>query len=168
MICPCPPFPPPFSFLFSSVPFLIGDCCIALALALALAVCTLIFVALSNIMKRLLCKYDNLFETSFPYSMGWHQAPTGEYRGIPWRVDSLASAPFLSADPTTFCPNYHGGIIGEMAKQDMSHWQLHAIYYPPLLRSASVSCPPDQSYSLPPSRLVWVRRYRHFWCCIPR
>lgn len=59
--------------------------------------------SLSNIMKRLLCKYDNLFETSFPYSMGWHQAPTGE-----------------------------------MAKEDMSHWQLHAIYYPPLLRSASV------------------------------
>lgn len=23
-------------------------------------------------MKRLLTKYDNLFEVSFPYSMGWH------------------------------------------------------------------------------------------------
>lgn len=59
--------------------------------------------ALANIMKRLLSKYDNLFETSFPYSMGWHGAPTGEN---------------LSAD--------------------CSHWQLHAIFYPPLLRSASV------------------------------
>ena len=49
---------------------------------------------------------------------------------------------------------------GEMAKEDMSHWQLHAIYYPPLLRSASVSmtypcmftvsCLPDQPCSLPP------------------
>lgn len=29
-------------------------------------------------MKRLLTKYDNLFNTSFPYSMGWHGAPTGE------------------------------------------------------------------------------------------
>ena len=27
---------------------------------------------LAAIMKRLLIKYDNLFETSFPYSMGWH------------------------------------------------------------------------------------------------
>ncbi|OWK07253.1 IL11RA [Cervus elaphus hippelaphus] len=27
---------------------------------------------LSSIMKKLLTKYDNLFETSFPYSMGWH------------------------------------------------------------------------------------------------
>jgi UDPglucose--hexose-1-phosphate uridylyltransferase len=27
--------------------------------------------SLANITKRLLCKYDNLFETSFPYSMGW-------------------------------------------------------------------------------------------------
>ncbi|KAG8535817.1 hypothetical protein GDO81_027708, partial [Engystomops pustulosus] len=27
---------------------------------------------LASIMKRLLSKYDNLFEISFPYSMGWH------------------------------------------------------------------------------------------------
>lgn len=27
---------------------------------------------LADIMKRLLTKYDNLFEVSFPYSMGWH------------------------------------------------------------------------------------------------
>eukprot|EP00040_Diaphanoeca_grandis_P032040 m.193078 g.193078 ORF g.193078 m.193078 type:complete len:353 (-) comp32493_c4_seq2:426-1484(-) len=59
--------------------------------------------SLSSIMKRLLCKYDNLFKTSFPYSMGWHGAPTG---------DSL--------------------------NEDCSHWQLHAIYFPPLLRSQSV------------------------------
>ena len=32
-----------------------------------------IFVSgLADIMKKLLIKYDNLFETSFPYSMGWH------------------------------------------------------------------------------------------------
>ena len=36
--------------------------------------------ALADILKRLLCRYDNLFETSFPYSMGWHGAPTD--RGI--------------------------------------------------------------------------------------
>ena len=59
--------------------------------------------ALANILKRLLTKYDNLFEVSFPYSMGWHGAPTG---------------PDLSAD--------------------YSHWQLHAHFYPPLLRSATV------------------------------
>ena len=59
--------------------------------------------SLANIMKRLLSKYDNLFKTSFPYSMGWHGAPTG---------DLLA--------------------------EDCSHWQLHAIYFPPLLRSATV------------------------------
>ncbi|KAJ8402042.1 hypothetical protein AAFF_G00372770 [Aldrovandia affinis] len=58
---------------------------------------------LASIMKRLLTKYDNLFETSFPYSMGWHGAPTG---------------PSL--------------------QEDMGHWQLHAHYYPPLLRSATV------------------------------
>ena len=55
---------------------------------------------LADIMKRALTRYDNLFETSFPYSMGWH------------------GAPFLT--------------------EDVEHWQLHAHFYPPLLRSATV------------------------------
>lgn len=33
--------------------------------------------SLADIIKRLTTKYDNLFECSFPYSMGWHGAPTG-------------------------------------------------------------------------------------------
>ena len=57
---------------------------------------------LAEIMKRLTTKYDNLFEVSFPYSMGFHGAPTG-------------------TNP-----------------QDNKHWQLHAMYFPPLLRSATV------------------------------
>ncbi len=56
--------------------------------------------ALADILKRLLTRYDNLFETSFPYSMGWHGAP--------------------------------------MDSGDYTHWQLHAHFYPPLLRSATV------------------------------
>lgn len=56
--------------------------------------------ALADILKRHLTRYDNLFEISFPYSMGWHGAPTD--------------------------------------KQDYQHWQLHAHFYPPLLRSATV------------------------------
>lgn len=56
--------------------------------------------ALADILKRLTTAYDNLFQTEFPYTMGWHGAPTRE------------------------------GNFG--------HWQLHAHFYPPLLRSASV------------------------------
>ena len=56
--------------------------------------------SLAAILKRLLTRYDNLFETSFPYSMGWHGQPT----------DGAQHA----------------------------HWQLHAHFYPPLLRSATV------------------------------
>jgi UDPglucose--hexose-1-phosphate uridylyltransferase len=56
--------------------------------------------SLAMILKQLLIRYDNLFETSFPYSMGWHPAPN----------DSR---------------DHHG-------------WQLHAHFYPPLLRSATV------------------------------
>ncbi len=51
-------------------------------------------------LKQLTTKYDNLFETSFPYSMGFHAAP------------------------------FNG--------EENEHWQLHAHFYPPLLRSATV------------------------------
>jgi UDPglucose--hexose-1-phosphate uridylyltransferase len=55
---------------------------------------------LADILKRVTTRYDNLFEVSFPYSMGFHQAP----------VDG----------------------------KDHSSWHLHAHFYPPLLRSATV------------------------------
>ena len=55
---------------------------------------------LAEILKDLTTRYDNLFETSFPYSMGFHQAPT----------DSEAH----------------------------TEWHLHAHFYPPLLRSATI------------------------------
>ncbi len=32
--------------------------------------------ALADILKRLTVRYDNLFNVSFPYTMGFHQAPT--------------------------------------------------------------------------------------------
>lgn len=57
-------------------------------------------IALADILKRLLIRYDNLFTTSFPYSMGWHGKP--------------------------------------VSSGDHAHWQLHAHFYPPLLRSATV------------------------------
>ncbi|GAB4563764.1 MAG: UDP-glucose--hexose-1-phosphate uridylyltransferase [Anaerolineales bacterium] len=56
--------------------------------------------ALAEIFKEVTTRYDNLFEISFPYSMGFHQAP---------------------ADGQTH-----------------PEWVLHAHFYPPLLRSATV------------------------------
>ena len=55
---------------------------------------------LAAILQRLTQAYDRLFNTSFPYSMGFHQRPTdaGEH----------------------------------------DEWHLHAHFYPPLLRSATV------------------------------
>ena len=55
---------------------------------------------LAQALKLLTTKYDNLFETSFPYSMGFHGAPFND--------------------------------------ENNDHWQLHAHFYPPLLRSATV------------------------------
>ena len=37
---------------------------------------------LADALKRLTTRYDNLFETSFPYTMGFHQPPT-DGRGAP-------------------------------------------------------------------------------------
>jgi UDPglucose--hexose-1-phosphate uridylyltransferase len=56
--------------------------------------------ALADILRQTTIRYDNLFRTSFPYTMGFHQRPTdgGEY------------------------PEFH----------------LHAHFYPPLLRSATI------------------------------
>ncbi|HLO15230.1 MAG TPA: UDP-glucose--hexose-1-phosphate uridylyltransferase [Anaerolineales bacterium] len=56
--------------------------------------------ALAEILKIVTTRYDNLFEVSFPYSMGFHQAP---FDGEPH-----------------------------------PEWILHAHFYPPLLRSATV------------------------------
>ncbi|HYB60832.1 MAG TPA: UDP-glucose--hexose-1-phosphate uridylyltransferase [Methylomirabilota bacterium] len=55
---------------------------------------------LAELMRRLTIRYDNLFETAFPYSMGFHQRPT---------------------DGETHADHH-----------------LHAHYFPPLLRSATV------------------------------
>jgi UDPglucose--hexose-1-phosphate uridylyltransferase len=55
---------------------------------------------LADMLKRLTTRYDNLFQVSFPYSMGFHQRPTD--------------------------------------RQAHPEWHLHAHFYPPLLRSATV------------------------------
>ncbi|HZD33199.1 MAG TPA: UDP-glucose--hexose-1-phosphate uridylyltransferase [Candidatus Angelobacter sp.] len=57
-------------------------------------------VGLAAMLKRITIRYDNLFEASFPYTMGFHQQPTD-------------------------------GVVHP-------EWHLHAHYYPPLLRSATV------------------------------
>ncbi len=61
--------------------------------------------SLADILRQITTRYDNLFEVSFPYSMGFHQAPTG----VP--VQEARAHP---------------------------EWHLHAHFYPPLLRSATV------------------------------
>jgi len=55
---------------------------------------------LADVISNITIRYDNLFHTAFPYSMGFHQAPvnSGEH----------------------------------------PYWHLHAHFYPPLLRSATV------------------------------
>lgn len=51
--------------------------------------------ALADILKRLTTRYDNLFRTPFPYSMGFHQRPTdGEEHGE-WHFHAHFFPPLL-------------------------------------------------------------------------
>src|SRR5438552_10992141 len=51
--------------------------------------------ALSDILKRLTTRYDNLFQTSFPYSMGFHQRPTDGVSHPEWHFHAHFLPPLL-------------------------------------------------------------------------
>ena len=51
--------------------------------------------ALALILKQLLTRYDNVFETSFPYSMGWHGKPTDGGEHPYWQLHAHFSPPLL-------------------------------------------------------------------------
>ncbi len=63
--------------------------------------------ALASLLKRLLTRYDNLFETSFPYSMGWHGQPTDGAAHPHWQLHAHAYPPLLrSATVRKFMVGY--------------------------------------------------------------
>jgi UDPglucose--hexose-1-phosphate uridylyltransferase len=51
--------------------------------------------ALSEVLKRLTARYDNLFQTPFPYSMGFHQRPTDGLEHPEWHFHSHFFPPLL-------------------------------------------------------------------------
>lgn len=51
--------------------------------------------ALADILKRLTTRYDNLFQTSFPYSMGFHQRPTDGKERPEWHFHAHFFPPLL-------------------------------------------------------------------------
>lgn len=54
--------------------------------------------SLADVMKQLLVKYDNLFKCDFPYSMGFHFAPSGRYLNEPmkhWQLHLSYLPPLL-------------------------------------------------------------------------
>ena len=64
------------------------------------------------ILKQLTAKYDNLFETSFPYSSGIHQAPTDGKEHPEWLFHMHFYPPLLrSASVKKFMVGYE--MMGE-------------------------------------------------------
>jgi UDPglucose--hexose-1-phosphate uridylyltransferase len=51
--------------------------------------------ALADALKRLTTRFDNLFETSFPYTMGFHQAPTDGAAHEEWHFHAHFYPPLL-------------------------------------------------------------------------
>ncbi len=51
--------------------------------------------ALASILRRITARYDRLFATSFPYSMGWHQAPATSEHPEAWRLHAHFYPPLL-------------------------------------------------------------------------
>lgn len=63
--------------------------------------------ALADILRRLTTRYDNLFETSFPYSMGFHQRPTDGGAHEEWHFHAHFFPPLLrSATVRKFMVGY--------------------------------------------------------------
>ncbi|MCM4155631.1 UDP-glucose--hexose-1-phosphate uridylyltransferase [Gramella sp. AN32] len=64
-------------------------------------------VAYAEIIKKLTIKYDNLFETSFPYSSGIHQSPTDGKKYPEWHFHMSFYPPLLrSATVKKFMVGY--------------------------------------------------------------
>jgi UDPglucose--hexose-1-phosphate uridylyltransferase len=51
--------------------------------------------ALADVLKRLTTRYDNLFQASFPYSMGFHQRPTDGKQHLEWHFHAHFFPPLL-------------------------------------------------------------------------
>ncbi|MEC4004577.1 UDP-glucose--hexose-1-phosphate uridylyltransferase [Flavobacterium sp. SUN052] len=75
-------------------------------------------LAFASILKGITVKYDNLFETSFPYSSGIHQAPTDRVIHPEWHFHMHFYPPLLrSATVKKFMVGYE--MLGE-AQRDIS------------------------------------------------
>jgi UDPglucose--hexose-1-phosphate uridylyltransferase len=64
-------------------------------------------LSFASILKKLTCKYDNLFNTSFPYSAGIHQAPVNDGDHTEWHWHMHFYPPLLrSATVKKFMVGY--------------------------------------------------------------
>ena len=69
-------------------------------------------------LKRLTTRYDNLFETPFPYSMGFHQRPCAGGEDGTWHLHAHFYPPLLrSADVRKFMVGFE--LLGT-AQRDMT------------------------------------------------
>jgi UDPglucose--hexose-1-phosphate uridylyltransferase len=63
--------------------------------------------ALADLLRRVLARYDGLFDTPFPYSMGWHQSPFDGRSRPYWRLHGHVYPPLLrSADVRKYMVGY--------------------------------------------------------------
>jgi UDPglucose--hexose-1-phosphate uridylyltransferase len=61
---------------------------------------------LANVLTSLIRRYDALFARSFPFSMGWHQAPFGTGATDHWQLHGHVLPPLLGASQRKFMVGY--------------------------------------------------------------
>ena len=105
--------------------------------------------ALADILRRVTTRYDNLFETSFPYSAGLHQAPTDGGTHPEWHLHMHFHPPLLrSATVRKFLVGYE--MLGEpqrdlTAETAAERLRARACRWPPAApewRRAGIARPP--------------------------
>jgi len=80
--------------------------------------------SLADILKDLLTRYDRLFDTSFPYSLGWHGAPFDGADPAHWQLHAHVYPPLLrSATVRKFLVGYE--LLAE-AQRDLTPEQAAA------------------------------------------
>lgn len=80
----------------------------------------------ANIIKTITVRYDNLFETSFPYSAGIHQSPTDEEEHLEWHFHMHFYPPLLrSATIKKFMVGYE--MLGNPQRDFTPEWSAHLL-----------------------------------------
>ena len=94
--------------------------------------------ALAEALRALTIRYDNLFQTSFPYSAGWHQRPTDGAAHPEWHLHLHFFPPLLrSATVRKFMVGYE--LLAEAQRDITPEWAAEQLRNQPAVHYKSLA-----------------------------